>query len=83
MLRSRKSSGSPNPGFPCNRRGLFTLLTELTPGFLRRLYRVGTCASTHDRYFDRPAALCQALFATFADMQKHPEKVCGLLAPFF
>jgi len=39
--------------------------------------------STHNRYFDRPAALCQPLFATFADMQRHPEKICGLLVPFF
>jgi hypothetical protein len=23
------------------------------------------------------------LFATFADMQRHPEKICGLLVPFF
>jgi len=39
--------------------------------------------STHNRYFDSPAALCQSLFATFTDMQSHPEKIKGLLAPFF
>lgn len=39
--------------------------------------------STHNRYFDRPEALCQSLFTTFTDMQKHPEKIQGLVAPFF
>src|ERR1043165_754861 len=48
-----------------------------------RLWHYTRKESTHNRYFDRPAALCQSLFATFADMQGHPEKRWGLLVPFF
>ena len=36
-----------------------------------------------NRCFDRPAALRQSLFTSFTDMQRHPEKIQGLLAPFF
>jgi hypothetical protein len=32
-------------------------------------------------YFDRPAALCQSLFTTFTDTQRHPKKIKGLLVP--
>jgi transposase len=39
--------------------------------------------STHNRYFDSPSELCTSLFDTFGDIQKHPEKVIGLLQPFF
>jgi transposase len=38
--------------------------------------------STHNRCFDCPAASCQSLFTTFTDMQKHPQKIQGLLPPF-
>jgi hypothetical protein len=48
-----------------------------------RLWHYTRKESTHNRYFDRPAALFQSLFATFADMQRHLEKICGLLVPFF
>ena len=30
----------------------------------------------------RQEALCQSLFTTFTDMQKHPKKIQGLLTPF-
>jgi transposase len=38
--------------------------------------------STHNRYFENPTELCQSLFATFANMQAHPETIRGLLTPF-
>jgi transposase len=60
-------------------------LPPYSPDFnaTERLWHYTRKESTHNRYFDRPAALCQSLFATFADMQRHPEKICGLLVPFF
>ncbi len=39
--------------------------------------------STHNQYFDSPLELCASLFDTFDGIQKHPEKVMGLLQPFF
>jgi transposase len=61
------------------------LLPSYSPDFnaTERLWHYTRMASTHNRYFDQPAALCQSLFTTFADMQKHPEKIQGLLTPFF
>lgn len=61
------------------------LLPSYSPDFnaTERLWHYTRMASTHNRYFDQPAALCQSLFTTFKDMQKHPEKIQGLLAPFF
>ena len=47
-----------------------------------RLWHYTRERSTHNRYFDRPEELCESLFATFTDMQRHPEKIQGLLAPF-
>jgi transposase len=60
-------------------------LPPYSPDFnaTERLWHYTRKESTHNRYFDRPAALCQSLFATFADMQRHPEKIYGLLVPFF
>jgi len=61
------------------------LLPSYSPDFnaTERLWHHTRMASTHNRYFDRPAALCQSLFTTFNDMRRHPEKIQGLLAPFF
>jgi len=39
--------------------------------------------ATHNRYFENPDLLCNALFATFRDVQRHPEKLAGLMRPFF
>jgi transposase len=61
------------------------LLPSYSPDFnaTERLWHHTRMASTHNRYFDQPAALCQSLFTTFNDMRRHPEKIQGLLAPFF
>lgn len=48
-----------------------------------RLWHYTRVHSTHNRYFDEPEALCESLSTTFIDMQRHPEKIKGLLAPFF
>jgi transposase len=48
-----------------------------------RLWQFTRMHATHNRFFDIPAELCASLFETFADIQKHPEKILGLLAPYF
>ena len=61
------------------------LLPAYSPDFnaAERLWHYTRMHSTHNRYFDRPAALCQSLFTTFMDIQRQPEKIQGLLTPFF
>jgi transposase len=48
-----------------------------------RLWQFTRKHATHNRFFEIPAELCASLFTTFADIQKHPEKILGLLAPYF
>jgi transposase len=61
------------------------LLPAYSPEFnaQERLWHYTRMYSTHNRYFDTPAALCESLFTTFTDIQRHPEKILGLLGPFF
>ena len=61
------------------------LLPSYSPDFnaTERLWNYTRMHSTHNRYFDRPKALCRSLFTTFTDIQRHPEKIHGLLTPFF
>jgi transposase len=47
-----------------------------------RLWHYTRREATHNRFFEKPADLSESLFCTFADVQKHPEKIQGLLAPF-
>lgn len=47
-----------------------------------RLWHHTRKRSTHKRYFDCPAALCESLFTTFTEMQRQPETIQGLLTPF-
>jgi transposase len=39
--------------------------------------------ATHNRFFETAAALCASLFFAFADIQQYPEKISGLLQPYF
>ena len=48
-----------------------------------RLWHYTRREATHNRFFEKPADLCGSLFRTFDAVQKHPEKIQGLLAPFF
>jgi len=61
------------------------LLPSYSPDFnaAERLWHYTRMHSTHNRYFDRPEALCQSLFTTFSEIQRHPENIHGLLTPFF
>jgi len=61
------------------------LLPAYSPDFNapERLWHYTRQAGTHNRYFDTPAELCQSLFTTFTDIEEHPEKIQGLLTPFF
>ncbi len=38
---------------------------------------------THNRFFERPKDLCDALFSRFELVRNHPEEIEGLLRPFF
>jgi len=61
------------------------LLPAYSPDFnaAERIWHYTRKESTHNRYFDCPQALCRSLFNTFTEIQRHPEKIQGLLAPFF
>ncbi len=60
-------------------------LPPYSPDFnaTERLWHYTRIHSTHNRYFDTPAALCESLFTTFTHIQNHPEDIRGLLTPFF
>ena len=71
--------------FSANRRRLEVyLLPPYSPQFnaVERIWHYTRMQSTHNRYFDTPEELCQSLFATFDDIQCHPEKILGFLKPF-
>jgi transposase len=61
------------------------LLPPYSPDFnaTERLWHYTRVHSTHNRYFDRPEALCESLFTTFREIQKYPQEIHGLLKPFF
>jgi transposase len=46
------------------------------------LWKFTRSNSIHNRFFETPADLCSSLFHSFADMQRHPEKLPGILRPF-
>ena len=60
------------------------LLPPYSPQFnaTERIWHYTRMEATHNRYFDSPEELCQALFFTFEDIQRFPEKILGLVAPF-
>ena len=39
--------------------------------------------ATHNRYFEKPQQLCQALFRTFNTVQRRPAEIENLMRPFF
>lgn len=47
------------------------------------IWRYTRRQATHNRFFEQPQQLCQALFATFRRVQRHPELIQGLLRPFW
>jgi transposase len=61
------------------------LLPSYSPEFnaVERLWHYTRMTSTHNRYFDTPDELCDSLFDTFDDIQRHPEIIMGYLRPFF
>jgi transposase len=38
--------------------------------------------ATHNRFFEKPEHLCQALFRTFDNVRRHPKEIETLLRPF-
>ncbi len=61
------------------------LLPQYSPEFnaVERLWHYTRMEATHNRYYDTPEELCHTLFTTFQDIQQHPDKIMGLLQPFF
>jgi transposase len=59
-------------------------LPPASPDFnaTERLWHYTRKASTHNRYFDAPEALCQSLFTTFTDMQNILKKSKDCWHPF-
>jgi len=59
-------------------------LPKYSPDFnaQERLWHYTRKEGTHNRYFATSAELCASLFTTFKDIQRHPEKIHGLLEPF-
>lgn len=48
-----------------------------------RIWQYTRNHATHNRYYDQPQQLCEALFRTFANIQRHPEEIENLIRPFF
>lgn len=72
-------------GFQAERRRLEVFpLPKYSPELnaQERIWHYTRRAATHNRFFENPDALCESLFHTFAAVQKHPEKIQGLLTPF-
>ena len=61
------------------------LLPTYSPEFnaVERLWHYTRKDATHNRYFDTPEELCHSLFYTFEDIRNSPEKIMGLLRPYF
>lgn len=71
--------------FSANRKRMEVyLLPPYSPQFnaVERIWHYTRMQSTHNRYFDSPQELCQSLFRTFDDIQRHPEKILGFMKPF-
>lgn len=48
-----------------------------------QIWRYTRKNATHNRYFDTKELLCKSLFQIFEDIQKNPDKISGLIKPFF
>jgi len=71
--------------FKSNRKYLEVfLLPPYSPEFnaTERIWYYTRHAATHNRYFDSPKELCDALFSTFHGIQKDPSLIKGLMKPF-
>jgi transposase len=47
-----------------------------------RIWKYTRREGTHNRYFEKVADLCASLFSVFAEIQRHPELISGLLESF-
>lgn len=71
--------------FKANRKRLEVfLLPPYSPEFngVEQIWRYTRKQATHNRYFDTVEELCEALFATFDDIQQNPESILGLVNRF-
>ena len=60
------------------------LLPPYSPEFnaTERVWYHTRHAATHNRFFDTPAQLCDALFNVFTGIQHCPSRIAGLMRPF-
>ena len=49
----------------------------------RRIWNYTRKHVTHNRFFERPQDLCDALFSRFDYVRHHPQEIENLLHPFF
>jgi len=71
--------------FSTNRKKLEVfLLPPYSPELnaIERLWHHTRMNSTHNRTFDTKDELCNSLFDTFGDIQRHPEIIMGYLSLF-
>ena len=68
---------------PSRRLAVFPL-PKYSPEFnaQERLWHYTRKEGTHNHYFATPTELCASLFTLFKGIQRHPEKIHGLLEPF-
>ena len=59
-------------------------LPKYSPEFnaVERIWQFTRKEATHNRYFATVQALCASLFSTFADIQRFPDLIVGLLQPY-
>ena len=59
-------------------------LPKYSPEFnaVERIWQFTRKDATHNRYFATVQALCTSLFSTFADIQRFPNLIVGLLQPY-
>lgn len=59
-------------------------LPKYSPEFnaVERIWQFTRKEATHNHYFATVGELCATLFSTFADIQKYPELILGLLQPY-
>ena len=59
-------------------------LPKYSPAFnaVERIWQFTRKEATHNHYFPTVQELCATLFTTFADIQRQPELILGLLQPY-
>ena len=91
LVRGLVNHAQPNFGiedewFKANRR--YVEVFQLPPYWpelnaTERIWNYTRKFVTHNRFFERPQDLCDALFRRFDYVRRHPQEIEDLLYPFF